>query len=236
MFSVFRAIEEFGLRRQERRLEKRAEKKRREALPHVFGASLSVLEELFSPSSDSLRTEDRPGAYPRVEYLGNIGFNAVLLTQNIEINQFPLYLKVIEESRKEVTFHHYQKDDLHTFVFHDDEFGGRNMRLLTNDVELVKNLTRLGFHPPPPWIVLYELGPYRPASQGNPEYWACYVWDPFWQSLSLEEQDKLIEEWRPRTRAYISDEDWEEGWVYGMRIRDPRFRAREEGEGHNDSA
>lgn len=232
MFSVFRAIEAFGLRRQEKRLAQQLQKRRLEALPHVFGVSSSLLQEVFAGGTfNALRAASSPKGYLSNEHLGDLGLNAILQTQNVEINQFPQYVKAIESNREEVAPRHYEREGLHTFFAYDDEFGGRNMRLLTNDVELLKELAASRFHPPPPWIVWFDLGPYRAPSQGNPEHWFCHIWDPYWESLSLEEQDKFFEEWRPRTRTYISDEDWEEGWVPRVRMRDPRFHTREEQRG-----
>lgn len=229
MFSVFRAIEELGHRRQEKRLAQQAKKRRLEALPHVFGVSSSSLQEVFGTgASKDLRAESSPNRYPSNEHLGDLDLNAILQCQNVEINQFPLYVKVIESGRDEVAPRHYERDGLHTYFSYDDEFGGRNMRLLTNDVALLKEIAASTFHPPPPWVAWHELGPYRPPTQGDPEYWFCHIWDPFWESLRLEEQDKFFQEWRSTTRAYISDEDWEEGWIYLVRMRDPRFRAREQ--------
>lgn len=228
MISVLRAIEQYGLRRQEQRLARQIKKKRLEALPHVFDASLPMLQGLFAPIRVQLQDKHSPNAYPSMEYLGELDIHAILQTQNIEIDQFPSYLKIVEESRQEVSFHHYAKNGLHTLLSCEDEFSGRTIRLLTNDIELLKTLAAPVFHPPPPWIAWYDLGPYSGALQGNAEHWFRYIWDPFWESLSLEEQDKVLQVWRAKTRAYISDEDWDAGWVYGIRVRDPRFRAREQ--------
>ncbi|CAG2137999.1 hypothetical protein [Cupriavidus numazuensis] len=225
MLSLVRMIEEFGLRMQERRLARLIRRQRLHALPQVFGESLAALQAVFADTPVDLRGANSPNGYPAKEHLGELGLNAILLTQNIEINQFPQYLKMLGGGRDQVANHHYESDGLHTFIAYDDECGGRNVRLLSNDVELLAKVSTSTFHPPPPWIAWYELGPYRPALQGNAEHWFCHVWDPFWESLSLEAQDKFIEASRLRTQAHISNEDWEEGWVYLVRMRDPRYRA-----------
>ena len=225
MFSLVRTIEEFGLRQQERRLARQIRRERLEALPRIFGPSLAELRTVFGDTPHDLRVAISPDCYPAREYLGELGLNAILQTQNIEVNQFPLYLKTIEDHRSQVAPRHFEQDGLHTFLSCDDECRGRNMRLLSNDVELLDMLATPRFHPPPPWIAWYELGPYRPALQGNAEHWFCHVWDPYWESLSLDTQDEFLETWRPRTQAYISNEDWEKGWVYLVRTRDSRYRA-----------
>ncbi|KVP45111.1 hypothetical protein WL12_03730 [Burkholderia ubonensis] len=59
--------------------------------------------------------------------------------------------------------------------------------------------------------------------QGDAQYWYENVWDRYWESLSLTEQDAIIEERRSSTNAYLSEEEWEE-WLEAVRTRDARYR------------
>ncbi|WP_155638601.1 hypothetical protein [Burkholderia cepacia] len=217
MFSLSRAIEEFSIRRQEKVLTKKFEAGRINALEHVFNVPMETLKGLFSNAIEDFKLD-----YPRVENLGSIGIEAFLVTVNVEVNSFPLCLNLIKKGKKEISHNHFEQGGKHTLVAHDDEFGGRNIRVLTNDVELVKSLADAKYGPPPPWVVWYDLGPH-PYNQGNEEHWSAYVWNPYWLSLSLEEQDKFIESWRDRTKAYISDEEWD-SWIFKIRFADPKSK------------
>ena len=217
MFSLSSAIEEFSIKRQEKVLSRKVETGRLNALEHVFGIPLETLKGFFSNPAENFNSD-----YPRAENLGNLGIEAFLVIFNVEINSFPLCFNLIKAGKKEISLNHFEQDGRHTLVAHDDEFGGRNIRLLTNDIELIRSLAKARYGPPPPWIVWHDLGPHS-SNQGNEEYWSVYVWSPYWLSLSLEEQDKFIEDWRARTKPYISDEDWD-SWVFKIRFADPKSR------------
>lgn len=212
------------------RVERRFRKGQVKALEEVFERDIESIRKLFPLEDIGLRgtvSTELPG-----KSLCEIGVNALVHTIEISMEQFPLLVRLLSDGRKELRFREFERESggliYRTIMTTEDRFSGNTVRLLTNDVELLRAISRMGFGPPPPWIAWYELGPYRAPTQGNFEYWFSYVWGPFWESLSLEEQDKFFEDWRPRTRAYISDEDWEQGWVYLVRMRDPRFRAREQ--------
>ena len=136
---------------------------------------------------------------------------------------FPRYLNIIREDRKEVAWRHYERDGLHTLVTNDEQLSGKNVRLLTNDVDLLRKLASSGFYPPCPWIAFYELGSLAHATQGDAEYWYHNIWDPFWESLSLDEQSVFLDKKRAETLDYLTDEEWAD-WVEGIRWRDPRYR------------
>ncbi|RQS03060.1 hypothetical protein DIE07_32930 [Burkholderia sp. Bp9002] len=136
-------------------------------------------------------------------------------------------LTLVRQGREEVAYFHFMREvdgqSLSTIISPAWRFSERDVRLLSNDVELIAKLSEQRFHPTPPWITLYEFGPILHISQGDPHYWLSYVWDSFWESLSLDEQTSFLEEGRKETGAYISAEDWEL-WVESIRIRDARFR------------
>ncbi|RZT42885.1 hypothetical protein EV147_1931 [Cupriavidus agavae] len=148
------------------------------------------------------------------------------MTLNIEIEAFPRCINLIRTGRSEFSYHHFTRGSAHTFLTHDDEFGGRNIRLLTNDVDLLESLAISKFGPPPPWVIWYDLGPV-PYNQGDPDFWSAYIWAPYWKSLSAEERDIFLERWRDRTRSYIAEAEWEE-WVFKVQMEasggDPESR------------
>ncbi|WP_321873219.1 hypothetical protein [Burkholderia ubonensis] len=214
MFSLSRAIEDFSIKRQEKRLSQKIEKDRLNALPHAFGVPLEKLRELFATPLDEIQL-----GYPKVEHLKGLGLEAFLVFFNVDVNAFPACFNLIKQGRGEISYNHFMVDGRHTFFNISEEFCGRNVRLLTNDIDLIKSISKGRFGPPPSWIVWYELGPYCSYTQGNPEHWDSYVWSPYWESLSAEEKDAFIADWREKTKSYISDEEWVD-WVYSVRKRD----------------
>lgn len=112
---------------------------------------------------------------------------------------------------------------IHTFFSSADHYSGKTVSLLTNDVELICSVSAFEFNPPLPWLAWYELGSLIYTLQGDAQYWYENVWDRYWESLSLTEQDAIIEERRSSTNAYLSEEEWEE-WLEAVRTRDARYR------------
>lgn len=214
MFSLSRKIEEFSIRRQEKRFSQKVVKDRLNALPHVFGVPLEKLRELFSKPIDAIQLP-----YPKIEYLKSLGFEAFLVQFNVEVETFPACFNLIKDGKNEVSWSHFETEGKHTLFKISEEFCGRNVHLLTNDINLIKSISKAGFAPPPAWIVWYELGPFCPYTQGNPEHWDNYVWSPYWESRSPEQKEKFVADWREKTRSYISDEEWSD-WVYSVRKRD----------------
>ncbi|AZG12318.1 hypothetical protein [Cupriavidus pauculus] len=214
MFSLMRAIEKIARERREARFLSDYEKGRLEALSRVFGVPVDTLKGLFRQPVGSSFVD-----YPVVELLRSHGLEAFLVTLHIEIDAFPRCVNLIRQGRTEILPYRYERDGAHTFFAHDDEFGGRNIRLLTNDFSLIKALAVAKLGPPPPWVVWYDVGPV-PYTQGNPEFWVAHVWDPYWKSLSSVEKRQFLETWRGRTRSYMSDEDWAD-WLFLVQPEDP---------------
>lgn len=164
--------------------------------------------------------------------LSKIGVNALVHTEEVMIEQFPLLVTLIKKGREEVAFCHYIRhagDITYRTIFAtEDRFGGRATRILTNDLELLKAIADSRFRPPPPWLVWFQLGPNCSIErQGDTEFWFSYIWDRFWTRLGLEDQAKYVADWREQTRSYISDKDWDD-WVFLMRMRDPKYRELED--------
>ncbi|RQR61367.1 hypothetical protein DIE18_12740 [Burkholderia sp. Bp9125] len=216
----------FFKRRIEALQTKRAERESLKSLEDAFGKPLGELQTIFGSGSLDLRKQQLP-AYPKPIYQGDAGINAFGLVHHVQPGQFPTLLTLVRQGREEVAYFHFMREvdgqSLSTIISPAWRFSERDVRLLSNDVELIAKLSEQRFHPTPPWITLYEFGPILHISQGDPHYWLNYVWDSFWESLSLDEQTSFLEEGRKETGAYISAEDWEL-WVESIRIRDARFR------------
>ena len=205
---------------------RRAEREALKSLEETFGKPLSELRGIFGAGSLDLRGRQLP-VYPQPIHQGDAGINAFGLVHHIEPNQFPGLLNFVRQDRQEVAYFHFTREvdgqSLSTILSPTWRFSERDVRLLSNDLELIATLSEQGFHPPPPWMTLYEFGPVLHIGQGDQHYWLNYVWDPFWESLSLDEQTRFLDKARKETVAYISAEDWEL-WVESIRMRDARFR------------
>ncbi|AXE92513.1 hypothetical protein [Paraburkholderia terricola] len=209
---------------------KRAERESLKSLEETFKKPLNDLQVIFGSGPLDLRRRQLP-AYPKPIYQGDAGINAFGLVHHVQLTQFLALLNLVRQGRQEVAYFHFAREvdgqSLSTIISPTWRFSERDVRLLSNDFELITTLSEQGFHPPPPWITLYEFGPVLHISQGDPHYWLNYVWDPFWESLSLDKQTEFLEEGRKETVAHISDEDWEL-WVESIRMRDVRFRKLED--------
>ncbi|RQU40636.1 hypothetical protein DF147_21525 [Burkholderia cenocepacia] len=205
---------------------KRAERESVKSLEDAFGRSIGELQTIFGSGALDLEKQQVP-VYPKSIYQGDAGINAFGLAHHVQPDQFPALLNLVRQGRSEVAHFHFMREvggqPLSTIISPKWTFAERVVRLLSNDVELIAELSEQGFHPPPPWITLYEFGPVLHVSQGDPHYWLNYVWDSFWESLSLDEQTDFLEAGRKETDAYITTEDWEL-WVESIRMRDARFR------------
>ncbi|KWF78886.1 hypothetical protein WL93_25070 [Burkholderia diffusa] len=205
---------------------KRAERESLKSLEDAFGKSLGELQTIFGTDALDLEKRQLP-AYPKPIYQGDAGINAFGLVHHVLPGQFPTLFNLVRQGREEVAYCHFTRtvdgQSLSTIISSTWRFAERVVRLLSNDVELIAKLSEQGFHPTPPWIALYEFGPVLHMSQGDPHYWLNYVWDSFWESLSLDEQTSFLKEGRKAAGANISAEDWEL-WVDSIRMRDARFR------------
>ncbi|WP_407971576.1 hypothetical protein ACJ51O_24845 [Burkholderia pyrrocinia] len=189
--------------------------------PHSFDAMLGAFSQAVD--NDALDTLTN---IPNLWEMHHLGLNAVLLTRHIEIQAFPRYLSLVRRGWEEVRLLHYQDRDFHTFVSFSDELGGRNVHILTNSAELIVDQAKEEFGPPPPWVAWCYYGPFVRYNEGAEEYWAIYLWDPFWKSLTPEARDAYIERHSKDALSYMSAQEWED-WVYSTRKNDPEYRARE---------
>ncbi|WP_143136273.1 MULTISPECIES: hypothetical protein [Burkholderia] len=195
------------------------------AIEQLFEADLTYLRETFAGTPMTLQSESFPD-YPGAVWMGDLGVKAFCVTQDVEVEQFPVYVNLVVVGRERVGPRQFVRDgSTHTFFSSADHYSGKKVRLLTNDVELVRSVSASGFNPPPPWLAWYELGALIYNLQGDAQYWYENVWDRYWESLSLEEQDAFAEKRRLSTNAYLSEDEWEE-WLGAIRMRDGRYRQR----------
>lgn len=198
--------------------------KRLTSLEEVFGRQRAVLQQAFSDASVIAGAEKLP-TYPARSHLGESGLHAFVQMQNLEPAAVPPFLKMVGEGARDVDFLRFERGACTTFVkLRDYELGGRNVWLLTNDVELLIRLAAAQFGPPPPWLVFPELGPFLTYNQGAPEYWYHGIWQPFWSSLSPEARDIYIDEHAEAALAYMGAEEWED-WIHTTRRADPEYKA-----------
>lgn len=225
MSTLKRMLRDFIEARQNRRASRELFEQQQVAIEQLFDADLTYLRETFAGTSTALRSESFPD-YPGAVWGGDLGVKAFCVTQDVEVEQFPVYVNLVAAGRKRVGPRQFVRDATqHTFFSSVDRFSGKQVSLLTNDVELVRSISASGFNPPPPWLAWYELGPLIYNLQGDAQYWYENVWDRYWESLGLTEQDAFIDRRRPPTSAYLSGEQWAE-WLDAIRTRDVRYRER----------
>ncbi|MEC4775145.1 hypothetical protein [Burkholderia cenocepacia] len=209
--------------RQLRRASRDLFKRRQQAIEQLFEADLEYVRAVFAETPAALRLESFPH-YPGAVWTGDLGVNAFYVTQDIEVEQFPIYAKLVRTGRARSGPCQFVRDGaLHTFFASVDRYSGKQVSLWTNDVELVRSVSASRFNPPPPWLAWYELGPMTCDLQGDAQYWYENVWDRYWESLSLVEQDAFIGVRLPSAYAYLSEEEWAE-WVDAVRTRDALYR------------
>ncbi|KWF02821.1 hypothetical protein [Burkholderia pseudomultivorans] len=198
-------------------------KHRQQAIEQIFEADLAYVREVFAEMPAALRSEPFPD-YPGAVWTGDLGVSAFYVTQDVEVVQFPIYVNLVVKGRERAGPRQFVRDgSLHTFFSAADRHSGKQVSLLTNDVELVRSVSAAGFNPPPPWLAWYEIGPLILNLQGDAQYWFENVWDRYWESLGLDEQEVFIERQRSSTGAYLSEREWTE-WLEAIRTRDVRYR------------
>ena len=148
------------------------------------------------------------------------------MTQDVEVEQFPVYVNLVAAGRVRVGPRQFARDGaIHAFFSCVDRYSGKQVSLLTNDVKLVRSVSAAGFNPPPPWLAWYECGSLIYNLQGDAQYWYENVWDRYWDSLILTEQDAFMDGRRSSANAYLSEAEWAE-WIDAIRTRDSRYRER----------
>ncbi|MPV69067.1 hypothetical protein [Burkholderia sp. BE17] len=220
-----RMFDQFVRQRRNQRITRALLEEHRAAAVRLFDTDLDVLRKTFASTPTALQSTPLPN-YPGAVWMGHIGINAFSVTQDIEVEHFPVYFNLVAAGNERLGRHWFGRSDAtRTFFSSADRFSGKTISLLTSDVELICAVSAAKFNPPPPWIAWYELGPLIHNLQGDAQYWYENVWDRYWESLSLAEQDTFVEGRRSSTNAYLTATQRED-WIESIRMRDKRYRER----------
>ncbi|CAD6528527.1 hypothetical protein ACFQ3P_11385 [Paraburkholderia sabiae] len=215
----------FGKENQEQKQRKRAEKETITSLENTFGRTFEQLRALFEGGPSQLESESF-GDYPGASYQGGLGINVWSLVFDIESHQFPRFLNLVREGSEQtdwLCFRRIENRNVSTLLATESRFRGVAVRMLSNDAQLIRRIETSDFNPAPPWIAMYEHGPFMHLTQGAEEYWDIYIWRRFWRGRTLEQQRAFLSKAREETIGYIADEQWAD-WMLEIRMSDPRTR------------
>ncbi|MFC0573892.1 hypothetical protein [Paraburkholderia solisilvae] len=196
------------------------------SLEQTFGYSLAQLQELFADGPPNLAEASLP-AYPDAVFDSGIGINAFGIVVDVESTQFPRFLNLVRSTGVEKHWLGFKDETAgsptYTLIRTMSRFRGVSVKVLTNNVELIRSITEEHFNPTPPWVAMYEHGPFLHLIQGEEEYWFDHIWVRFWRSLTPDRQRAFVRKSREETRHYISDEEWHD-WLTDLTMQDPRTR------------
>ncbi|MEM5369175.1 hypothetical protein V4C53_24545 [Paraburkholderia azotifigens] len=213
----------FGKGNQEQKQRERTEKESIVSLENTFGRTIEQLRALFESGRTELASESF-GDYPGALYKGSLGIDAFGLTFDIESHQFPRFLNLVREGSEQTDWLCYRRSEnrnVSTLLATESRFRGVAVRMLSNDVRLIRRIEMSDFNPAPPWVAMYEHGPFMHLAQGAEEYWDIHIWRRFWRTRTLEQQQAFLDIAREETVSYISDEEWAD-WLLEIRMSDPR--------------
>lgn len=202
------------------------ERQDRAKFEEIFNRSIEDMCILFGMAPSGVLSAHIP-SYPKPNYLkDSLGIDAFGMSFDVEVEQYPIFWNRLKQGREEVKPWHFQREvagaKLHTLINPRSVRCGRDIRLVTNDLDVIHLAASKDFMPPPPWLVWYEAGPSLGMfNQAEPEYWYMTTWQPFWSSLTVEEQTAYLREKRKLTRPYMSEDDWQ-SWVTLVRLADER--------------
>ncbi|KVU88403.1 hypothetical protein WK74_09135 [Burkholderia ubonensis] len=204
-------FDQFVRERQSKRISRVLFEEHKAAAARLFDTNLDVLRKTIESTLMTLQSASFPN-YPGGVWMGHIGVNAFGVTQDIEVEQFPVYFNLVVVGRERVGPNQFVRGgSINTFFSSTDHCSGKKVSLPTNDVEFVRSVSTSGFNPPPPWLAWSELGSLIYNLQSDAQYWYENVWDRYWESLSLAEQNAFIEERRTSANAYLTEEEWGNG-------------------------
>ncbi|WP_321853889.1 hypothetical protein, partial [Burkholderia cenocepacia] len=76
-------------------------KQRQQAIEQLFEVNLANLCEVFAETPAALGSESFPD-YPGAVWTGDLGVNAFYVTQDVEVEQFPVYANLVNTGRERV--------------------------------------------------------------------------------------------------------------------------------------
>jgi len=189
----------------------------------ILGYSIDELKVIF-PRSLSEWTVPVDG-YPRISRLISVEINAFYFSLLIDRHDENSFLSLIEHhflleaSRKfneaEVTQYRSKNDNERLVCLIGDEFEGKVVKMVTNDVDFIKSVLDFGFSVPPPWIVFRGVKPYwRPgAMQGAEGYYDDNFFSPFYEGLNEVERAEYLlkysanDEWRKIIQLFYDESE-----------------------------
>ena len=115
MSSLKWMFEQYVRERQNKRIERALLEEHKKAAVRLFETNLDALRKAFACSPVSLQSTPLP-SYPGAMWMGHIGINAFSVTQDIEVEQFPVYFNLVAAGRERVGQHQFVRDgSIHTF-------------------------------------------------------------------------------------------------------------------------
>ncbi|MGK8204364.1 hypothetical protein ACRS8P_17130 [Burkholderia cenocepacia] len=94
-----RMFDDLGDARRLRRAPRDLSKHRQHAIEQIFDTGLAYVCELFAETPVALRSESFPD-YPGAVWTGDVGVSAFFMTQDVEVEQFPIYVNLLTKGRE----------------------------------------------------------------------------------------------------------------------------------------
>ncbi|WP_124496100.1 hypothetical protein [Burkholderia contaminans] len=104
-----RMFDQFVRERRNRRIARVLLKEQKAAALGLFDTDLDVLRKTFASTPPTLRSRLLPN-YPGAMWMGHIGVSAFGVTQDIEVEQFPVYFNLVATGCERVGRHRFGRD------------------------------------------------------------------------------------------------------------------------------
>ena len=149
--------------------------------------------------------------YPRKTFLGPQGLFAYHAILMITDSEFEKLCDLVGGTFGQATI---KQDQEATYLNSDgaalqlavrQEFNGLIIEMITNSKVLLEGLDVSFKAPPPPWFAFPQMEPIEAVmgKQGSLEYWWSWIWTPFWEHASAEDQANYL-------RDHEASEEWAE--------------------------
>lgn len=110
-----RMFDQFVCERRNQRITRAMLKERQAAAVRLFDTNLDALRKTFAGTPTALQSTPLPN-YPGAVWMGHIGINAFGVTQDIEVEQFPVYCNLVAAGNERLGRHQFGCDGAtHTF-------------------------------------------------------------------------------------------------------------------------
>lgn len=149
--------------------------------------------------------------YPRKTFLGQQGLFAYHAILMITDDEFEKFCALVWGTFGQATIKQTQAE---TYLNGDgaalqlavrQEFNGLIIEVITNSKVLLEGLDASFKAPPPPWFAFPKMEPIEAvmSKQGSLEYWWRWIWTPFWEHASAEDQANYL-------RDHKASNEWAE--------------------------